>query len=92
MQQKLLLKIDEQRTANGCLFLSCVRSIMNKLHNLTVGMSVFVNVNFNTFKSSFVRHEKLRMKRKQINHILVETMFSAYIVIKDYLFGGSEYV
>lgn len=36
-----------------------------ELHNLTVGMSVSVNVNNNILKSLFGRHNKLRMKRKK---------------------------
>lgn len=38
---------------------------------MTVGMSVIVNVNNDILKSFFGRHDKLRMKRKKVNHILV---------------------
>lgn len=75
VQQKLLFTIDKQRTANVCLFLVCFRSVMKKIHNLTVGMSVFVNVNNNILKSLLGRHKKLRLKRKKPNHTLADTIF-----------------
>lgn len=68
MQQKILLASITHRTVNVSSSFACVHFMIKKknLHNLTVGLTAFLNLNNSLFKSRFSLHKKCRIERKNI--------------------------
>lgn len=64
MQQKILLTTNTHRTVSS--YVACVHFMIKKLHNLTVGLTAFLNFNNNLFKSRISLHKSAEEKEKNI--------------------------